>query len=528
MPSTDGRKVLVIGLDLGDGPLIRAWASRGALPAFAALIEGGAVVDLGTTAEALHVSAWPTLYTGAEVGEHGVYYTFQPAPGLQGYRRFGGDQYGVATFWRLLADAGLRCTVLDAPYTHPEPGAGVVQVFDWGTWAHYWRPESTPRGLLGSLNRRPGRYPLGLEAHDLGLVGQDPQDMHPRLLAGARAKTEAILRVMDEEPWECFVTAYGETHPGAHYLWWPAPDGAGPRDDLGLLLELYQEIDRGLGRILAALPPVTTVFVVTGDAVGPNHSGWHLLPDVLRRLELLTEPARGGGEAAPETAPEPEGEDAGSGRPRWDPVKALRDLMPKDLRKAIARKLPTKLRDALARRVDTAAIDWSRTRAYTLPTDLEGCVRINLAGREPFGIVQPGEEYERLLDELTEALEELENPATGAPAVQRVIRADRDLAGSRRAFLPDLVVNWSREAPIEALRSPRVGSVTGPSPDGRTGTHVPPGFLIARGPGIAPGSLPDDAHVRDLAPTILAHFGVERPDHMRGVPLSGPHAPSKR
>ncbi len=540
MSSPELMKVLVIGLDLGDGALIRQWADRGELPHFADLIREGTMVELGTTAEALHVSAWPTLYTGTGPAQHGVYYTFQPAPGLQGYRRFGAGQYGRPTFWRLLGDAGVRCAVIDAPYTHPEAGPNVAQVIDWGAWAHYWKTDAVPRSLLGHLRRGVGSYPVGLEAHDLGLVGLDPDDLGPRLVAGARAKTEATLALMGRDHWDCLVTVYGETHAGSHYCWWPSPDGATDRSDLSALLALYRAIDEGIGRIVAALPPDATVFVVSGDGVGPNRSGWHLLPDVLRRLGLLAEPqsagdagpaAEGSGEDARsqpgDVAGSQRGEDA-SGRPGFDPVKALRDLLPKDFRKALARRLPTRLRDALARRVDTAGIDWSRTRAFTLPTDLEGLVRVNLRGREPQGIVEPGREYDQLCEELTVALLELVNPATGKAAVREVIRTDRDLDGPRRDYLPDLVVQWAADAPIRALSSDRIGSVSGESPDGRTGTHVPPGFLIARGPGIGEASLTGDAHARDLAPTVLALFGVERPAYMEGRSLVEPPVASVR
>ena len=88
-------------------------------------------------------------------------------------------------------------------------------------------------------------------------------------------------------------------------------------------------------------------------------------------------------------------------------MKALRDLLPKDFRKSLARKLPTKLRDKLAQRVDTADIDWTRTRAFWLPTDLEGCIRVNLKGREPQGTVEPGAEFERVLDELTRGVQRI-------------------------------------------------------------------------------------------------------------------------
>ena len=48
-----------------------------------------------------------------------------------------------------------------------------------------------------------------------------------------------------------------------------------------------------------------------------------------------------------------------------------------------------------------ATVDWSKTRAYAV--GLVG-IFLNLAGREEHGIVQPGEEADRLKEELVEKL----------------------------------------------------------------------------------------------------------------------------
>ena len=97
--------------------------------------------------------------------------------------------------------------------------------------------------------------------------------------------------------------------------------------------------------------------------------------------------------------------------------------------------LPDALRHRLAQRVDTAAVDWPRTRAYCLPTDLEGHIRINLRGREPQGSVAPGPEYQRVCDELAAALEALTQPETGRRAVRAVLRTD-DLYPGPETRLP--------------------------------------------------------------------------------------------
>ncbi len=186
---------------------------------------------------------------------------------------------------------------------------------------------------------------------------------------------------MQDRPGDLLFAVFGETHVAGHYCW-----SAGLRGDREThdspMYQVYAALDRVLGATDAMKPaPKPPSSSYPAIAVGPNHAGWHLLPELLERLGLA-----GTVEASSAAA--------GNRQPRgrFDPVKAIRDLLPKDFRKNLARRLPTRLRDKLAQRVDTADIDWSRTRAFCLPTDLEGYVRINLRGREPQGIVvaRPG------------------------------------------------------------------------------------------------------------------------------------------
>jgi predicted AlkP superfamily phosphohydrolase/phosphomutase len=498
-------RTLVIGLELGDGRLIEKWAHAGHLPTLARLRSAGTFGRLESIAGLLHVAVWPSIYTGTSPGQHGVYFTFQPAPGLQGYQRFHQGLYGRPTFWGLLGAAGARCTVLDAPYTQLEEGFSGCQVVDWGTWAHYLGPTSTPAALLPELRRACGDYPLGLEANDIGFMPISADNMHRRLVGAVRAKAEAARWLMRQREWDLFFTVFDETHPAAHYCWSPADaaDGGGA----SRLREIYREIDQGIGALVEEAGPGASVFVISGDAVGPNRTNWYLLPEILGRLGVF---------ASADATPPQTGSSEQPGRARRDPIKVIRDLLPQDLRKALARRLPTRLRDSLARRVDTAAIDWSRTRAYCLPTDLEGCIRINLAGREPAGVVQPGAEYEALCNELAAALAELVEPASARPVVRQVLRADQAFAGPRRPCLPDLVVVWAPEAATGEVASPRIGTVALPSPDPRPGTHTDPGFLLACGPEIAAGGALEGGDILDIAPTILARHGVGRPEHMEG------------
>ena len=513
MAHNPDRKVLVIGLDVGDGKLIREWCRQEYLPNLNSLIANGTWGWLKTSAETLHVSGWPSLYTGTSPGKHGVYYTFQPAPGQVGFRRFGPSQYGSPFLWQLLSTKGKKCTIFDAPYVHPCDGLTGLQIFEWGTWAWYWKRMSIPRKLVHEMAHACGPYPLEFEANQIGLSAVDSSDLHRSLIEAAASKAKCTRWLMKRAAWDFFCVVFGETHPAAHYFWPKETDsevpGSGPHYQF--LRDVYVATDHAIGEILGSLDESVTVFIVSGDGVGPNHAGWHLLPEVLQRLGFT---ASRGSQTEASDAEQP-----GQAKPGSRSLaRRMRDLIPADFRSQITRHLPAHWRDAFYLRNSTANIDWSKTRAFCLPTDLEGCIRINLKGRDPHGVVEDGREYEEVCQKLAGALDKLINPRTGRPAVHQILCARKTFSGERRDYLPDMIVLWSNEAPISKVRSSEVGSVEVASPDQRTGTHHPPGFVIARGPHVPKGWVLTGGDVVDFAPTVLAHFGIDGPHQMDGRP----------
>ncbi len=499
------RKILVIGLDMGDGSLVHKWAEEGYLSTFNRMIKEGVWGYLRTSAEVLHVSSWPSLYTGTFPGKHGVYYTFQPEPGLQGTRRIGPDPYGQPPVWEILDTADEKCIIMDAPYTYPVKDFRGIQIFEWGTWAWYWRPMTMPEKVWNHLQTQCGPYPLGFEANQVGLASLDLEKLKKGLIAGASSKAKVARWLLEQNPWDMAWVVFGETHAAGHYLW--EPIGASPSSMIALR-EVYQAVDTAIDEILRDLGEDLTVFVVSGDGVGPNHAGWHLLPEVLERAGFTRR--KGSFDRDVSSAAE------NTKQVQKDLLKRIRDLIPKEIRQAISRKLPAQWRDSLMTRWVTTDIDWTQSKAYCLPTDLEGCIRINLKGREPNGIVQPGAEYKEVLDEITSLLETLINPLTGQPAVRQVLRMDQVFPGGKRDYLPDLIVKWADESEIRELKADGIGLITGPSPDARVGTHRPPGFIVAKGPFIKQGQTLSEMHIVDLAPTLLAHFEIPVPQSMDG------------
>ncbi len=112
--------------------------------------------------------------------------------------------------------------------------------------------------------------------------------------------------------------------------------------------------------------------------------------------------------------------------------------------------------------------------------------------------------------ELATELCSLINPATGQQAVREVTRIDQVYTGELINQLPDLIVQWSGDAPISALNSPRIGEVVGSEISQRSGEDRSDGFLFVAGPDISQGGSLQEVvgDLTDLAPTITALLGT--------------------
>jgi hypothetical protein len=85
--------------------------------------------------------------------------------------------------------------------------------------------------------------------------------------------------------------------------------------------------------------------------------------------------------------------------------------------------------------------------------------------------------------------------------------------------LPDLLVDWNREAPIRCVGSPKIGTIDHVYRLNRTGDHRPQGMFLASGPSILPRQLNDFTSVNDFAPTIASLLGKSLSD-TDGAPIA--------
>jgi predicted AlkP superfamily phosphohydrolase/phosphomutase len=487
-------KVVVIGLDAADANLLEEWAALGECPAIASLIERGARVPLSTPLETLPGAIWPELASGVSVGRQGLYY-HQLHPGESRTRPVTEDEVDSDLYyWAVASEAGRRVAVVDIPQTVPFSSLNGIQVFEWGLHDRSYAVASQPPELIDELRTRYGDHGISSCDKYHGQTTEGYLALRAALLDGARRKTDMLVDLLGREEWDLFTCAFGESHCVGHQFWGfmdeshPNHPSDSPPALSSAINDVYRALDRGIGEVIAAAGPDAHVLVVASHGMGPNADGPQLLPEVLIRLGMVT------------------------GR---ESLLKIRNAVPRPVRRAIGRLVPKRARQSVPLAIGerSRAMDSPAVRAMVLKNNRCGAIRVNLVGREPFGSVMPGQEFDALLDELRRALLELVDPESGLPIVTRVVTTDEAFGPDHHPALPDLLVVFRTDlGPLNACSSPRVGVVRSPAitPEHpRTGDHVPVSRLWSMGPGITAGETLPGGSVLDVAATVLDLLGVE-------------------
>lgn len=496
-------RILVVGLDSADKSLIARWAGDGTLPNFQRLIENAASALIRNPLGLEGGSLWPSFHTGLLPGNHGQY---------DGYRRYdpldyqdknyGAGDLPEGTIWNLLSAAGKRVVVIDAPFADVSDGLNGVQIADWAphsrpTVGDFGTFRTWPSNLAADMEARFGTDPLGQQMCDAirPRSAPDLRSFRDSMIERIRKKAEMSAHFLEQEDWSFFFTVFTEPHCVGHHAW-HIHDNRHPEHDPEVaralgdpLRDVYIALDHALGELIDRVDRETLVLVHCTHGIGPRFTGTFLLDKILVALQ--------GGSVS------------GKERPLGQMAKQVWWRLPAGLRNRM-QPMQARLWKAMGKsgfQPDRA----TRTSFELIVNDGAAGVRVNLAGREGQGIVQPGAEYDALLNGLSESLLAITNETTGKPLVKRVIKTDEMHDGARRDALPDLIVIWNRSGPIGKVTSPEFGTIEHAARGHRTGDHTPLGLLYAFGPGLTGGATLDEISVADLAPTITRLLGVEHP-----------------
>jgi predicted AlkP superfamily phosphohydrolase/phosphomutase len=158
-------------------------------------------------------------------------------------------------------------------------------------------------------------------------------------------------------------------------------------------------------------------------------------------------------------------------------------------------------------------VDWKQTAAYGL--GING-LYLNLKGREPNGFVEP-RDRDDTLNEIAAQLMQVTD-YDGQPVIRGVYRSDRIYSGPATALAPDLIVGYHRNyrASWDTILGDIGDEVLTDNNNAWSADHCADALEV-------PGVLFCNKHVGakapslvDIAPTILAEFGLPTPKPMVG------------
>ncbi|MBA2646409.1 MAG: alkaline phosphatase family protein [Pyrinomonadaceae bacterium] len=495
--------LIIIGLDAADPDLMMRWAAEGYMPTLASLMQRGCWAHTAGPELICEHGIWVSLSSGVPRSWHGYHYFRQLKPGTYDLENVTGADINALPFWSYLRGRNKRVAVVDVPDAFPIKDLPGIQLTDWATHNPPDFASAEPASLLRDVRRIFGPQMKIYEKLRSGI--EDDRKLYRQLMDRVEKKGELCRALLAGNKFDLTIAVFAESHTATHQFWKYYRRAASQHNgEVGSENELthavrniYAALDRQVALLLEQLPDDANIFVVSSTGMEDHYPTTHLIEDFCRKLGYQASP---NGAARPKRA-----------------IDLLRRAMPESWRVRLSQFLPRERREALLADQFRSATDWERTTAFAIPSAYMSYVRVNLRGREPQGIVEPGAEYEALLDRLTSDLEQLVDPRTGQRAVREVTRTKDVFGEESLSALPDLFVAWTPCSHFrESVVHPKM-ELTQKEPEFfRDNDHTQRGFIAAAGPGIhARGALPDIS-LLDLAPTFLALLGEPRPPEMTG------------
>lgn len=511
-------RILIIGLDGASPELIQRWRKH--LPNLSRLIDEGASGTLTSVIPPRSIPAWYCFATGMNPAKLGVFGFSQRIPGKYDYTFANLTYCRAPAFWQWLNQHGLKTVIVHVPGTFPPHEVEGALVSGWPAPINRGNLTYTsPSSLSHDLDTMLG-VPFEFLSPKPMLVDNDAEVLTDRLRI-IEMHGKVARKVLTEQVWDVGVVVFSESDRASHQFWrhldpqHPAHDPVRAAQFRDALRNVYAACDTEVGYLLDLLKEDDTILIISDHGFGPANRVFYLNEWLSQHGYLVMQ------NMAEEKKPSLIGRLAA-------PLFWLNQVSPAFRRFAAPfkqRALSNFIRDeyVIAKeggisRLNHLPVDWSRTRAYCPD---EGALYLNLKGRDPQGVVHPGDEAEALLHEISSALQQIPDPQTGRPIPVHVHRKEDVYTGPFLAEAPELFIAMDDYA--TEVMAEMGGGLWGTHP-ARNGTHTLEGVLIARGPGIPVGLRPQ-ANLIDIAPTTVHLAGIPVPKEMDGEVLLSLFAP---
>jgi predicted AlkP superfamily phosphohydrolase/phosphomutase len=491
-------RVLIIGLDGGTWDVMDDYLLENHMPNLNRLKREGYSGILKSTNPWITPPAWTTCITGCNPAKHGI-------AGFQRYC-FEEDSLEITTssdclvpnMWQELSRQGYKVASINVPWTYPCQEINGIIVAGYGC-PGVQADFTYPAGFKKRLLERIRDYDIRGDWEDWkpGNSFEKFDENVARVERSYEQKLEAAQLVSEEVDWDVLMVELQDIDMMEHRLWtylskYTRDQHAAERDRL---FRSFAKLDEVIGRLLGLASDEEQMVVTVSD-----HGFGDRLGDIKPNTLLY----------------------------RWGYLK-FRSPISRRVNKEI-RHLRHKLSSFLLLAKDRSMyfdtnrlgrlVDLKRSKAVVMHMSVNGYLYVNLRGRQRGGIVEPGAEYENLIEDLRRRFESAVSPHTG----ERLFAAVATPAELYKTH----VVDPERFGDLILVSEPKYRiSLLGNKHDyvkrahkhATEGHHHPDGIFSFSGTNIKRASN-KVADISDIAPTVYAALGAKLPTYMDGMVLT--------
>jgi predicted AlkP superfamily phosphohydrolase/phosphomutase len=500
-------RVVIIGLDGATFDLILPWIKTGKLPFIAKVLDSSSYGPLSSTHPPSTFPAWTTFMTGKNPGKHGIYDFTQHKEDAYGIQFVNSTFRKGKTLWQLLSECGKRVGVLGLPATYPpEPINGfIISGFDSPVTTGIDSSFTYPRELYRELKKRLGPYII-TDFQELRIGKGWHEDALDKILSTLERKAAYANYLIKKESWDCFMVLFGESDTVSHHFWM-FHDQKSPRYDPrasarlhNAIFTVYRKLDEVIGDLITTLPEDTCIILLSDHGFGGAGDKVIYLNRWLEQNGYFS--FKGTGNLFHKTL-------------NWSKKAAL-EVLPSNIQEQFFRRGSGRVASTIESLSRFGHINWGCTQAFSEELNYFPNIWINLKGREPQGMVEPGRTYELLRDEIIEKLSGFTDRDTNEKIVHRAYKREELYQGGQLEKAPDIILELncdqgysysllpSRvESGKEILRTLGEDELMGAKGKSMNGSHRMEGILTMKGPSILKGKKLEGSSLLDLTPTIL-------------------------
>jgi len=484
-------RVFVLGLDGATFSQLDPMMEAGILPNIREICDSYVRGISETIIPPVTAPAWLSIATGLNPGNTGVFdYINRVSSENEGLAPISSKYYEGKALWNILNTNGFKTGIFNYPTLSPAPEVDGFVVGGIGSdkYKKLCYPEKMADELHNIyedyevlLNLRSAKY-----KRDISLFFRDIN----RVLEGQALVLKYLLK---NKEWDFFFAVFSITDWIQHVLWkdidetHPLFDNKQSPAVKRRYLGIWRRVDEIIGELLKILPVETQFIIVSDHGSGPLTSvfypnswlekkGWLKRKDGMGIKHFLA-----------------------------NKLKSLSESFDNKYSNAIVYRIKRKVL-----KIESAIdfIDLDNSLAYSPEHNtMYGCISLTAKGRKIT-------DFKR---KLIEELKHLPNEFGGIKSV-KVMLPEEIYKGEYVDLSPEIIFIINEyQSTVEIPFDIRI-FVESPSLVMRTGSHRPDGVFMARGNAFQKAKI--RASVLDIAPTILALYGIEIPKRMDGRVLA--------